>query len=258
MMDAILARFERHACSAPVALMELLLACEDVGQVEAAVARVPELRDLLAQNRAGCERLIEGLKREPTPGQDVLAYQRALFDGWVTRDEATSVAFYSLGSPALLEQATRELVAWLAPMLAPTTRLLDFGCGIGRIAEALAPRVARVEGVDISPKMVEAARQRCAVLANVAITLVEGRDLRAFADASFDFVLAVDSFPYVVAANLEDVLMAELRRVLAPGGTLVILNYAYSDRELVASHGFTLELAAQPFSLWNGRAFVLR
>ncbi|MET0283769.1 MAG: class I SAM-dependent methyltransferase [Polyangiales bacterium] len=251
-----LERFARGVCSAPVALMELLLESEDVAAVERQVAGVPPLRDLLARHRAGCEKLVAGLKREPARGQDVLAYQRALFDGWVGESEATSVAFYSLGSSELLARATDELVAWLAPYLSSSARVLDFGCGIGRIAEALAPRVARLDGVDLSANMVDVARTRCAPLANVHIRQIEGRDLRAFADASFELALAVDSFPYVVEAGLERALLSELRRVLAPGGTLVILNYAYDERPFEPVD-FAIEHAAQPFTLWNGRAFVL-
>jgi predicted TPR repeat methyltransferase len=250
----VLERFERGECSAQIALMELLLAYEDVAAVERAVAHVPALRELLAHNREGCERLVEGLGREPERGRDVLAYQRALFDGWAARNEATSVAFYSLGSPELLAEATRELVAWLAPLLTPASRVLDFGCGIGRVAEALAPCVASLEGVDISQSMVDAARRRCP---NVRFSQIEGLDLRVFADESFDLALAVDSFPYVVEAGLEDALFSELRRVLEPGGKLVILNYAYDGRPFVTPRGFELDLEAQPFTLWNGRAFAL-
>ncbi len=239
--------------SAPVRLMELLLAYEDLAEVELRVAHDPELRALLAANREGCERLVAGLQREPARGSDVLAYQRALFDGWVAQDQATSVAFYSLGSPELLAQATHELVTWLAPLLHAHARVLDFGCGTGRVAAALAARVHSIEAVDISANMVEAARARCP--ANVRITQIDGRDLRMFADASFDLALAVDSFPYVVEAGLEQALFAELRRVV--NDKLVILNYAYEERAFAVPPGFVLELEAQPFELWNGRAFVL-
>jgi predicted TPR repeat methyltransferase len=251
---SVLERFARGECSAPVALMELLLARQDILEVERVVANVPALSDLLASNRVGCERLLAGLAREPTPGHDVLAYQRALFDGWVAQNEATSVAFYSLGNPELLADATRELVAWLTPFLSEKSRVLDFGCGIGRVAEALAPHVAQLEGVDISANMVEAARRRCPQL---RFSQIEGRDLALFADASFDLALAVDSFPYVVEAGLQDALFAELARVLRPEGKLAILNYSYDGRAFVTPRGFVLELEAQPFTLWNGRAFVL-
>jgi predicted TPR repeat methyltransferase len=253
-IDAILERFANGRCSAQVALMELLLACEDLPRVERAVAAVPALRALLAANRAGCERLLEGLKREPTPGQDMLSYQRALFDGWVARDEATSVAFYSLGNEALLEAATREIVSWLAPHLNPSMRVLDFGCGIGRIAAALAPQVRSIDGVDISANMIDAARRR---VPSARFTQIEGRELRMFADGSFELALAVDSFPYLVDAGIADAMLDELRRVAAK---IVILNYSYRgdperDRQELARH-FQVELT-QPFALWNGCAFVL-
>src|SRR5438270_8200 len=50
-------------------------------------------------------------------------------------------------------------------------------------------------------------------------------------DGSFDLVLAVDSFPYIVAArpDLAGVHIRESARVLAPGGSLAIFNFAYTE-----------------------------
>jgi SAM-dependent methyltransferase len=256
-LPSIVARFERGDCSAQVALMDLLTACEDILLVERAVANQPALRVLLREQRSGCERLIEGLRAEPERGDDVLAYQRALFDGWVAHSEEASVAFYSLGSPELLAKATQEVVGFLTPLFDARTRVLDLGCGIGRIALALAPAVAAVDAIDLSPGMVEVARRRCAAFANVRVQLTDGQAL-GFADGAFDLVLAVDSFPYIVEAGLLTQTLDEAARVLVPGGALVILNFSYNDQPLPSHPAFVLELSAQPFTLWNGHAFVLR
>lgn len=255
---SIVARFERGECSAQVALMDLLTACEDIALVERAVANQAELRVLLRQQRAGCERLIEGLRAEPERGEDVLAYQRALFDGWVAHSEEGSVAFYSLGSPELLAQATQEVVGFLTPYFDARTRVLDLGCGIGRIALALAPSVASVHGIDLSPGMVEVARRRCAAQPNIDVELTDGQKL-AFAEGTFELVVAVDSFPYIVDAGLLTQTLDEAARVLTPGGVLAILNLSYEEQALEEHPAFKLELeVARPFTVWNGRAFVLR
>src|SRR3712207_7304912 len=49
-------------------------------------------------------------------------------------------------------------------LLAPTHTVLDFGCGIGRVAEALSGQVGFIIGTDISGEMIEAAQRRCAGL----------------------------------------------------------------------------------------------
>jgi ubiquinone/menaquinone biosynthesis C-methylase UbiE len=194
------------------------------------------------------------------------------YDRLVRTSREASVALYSLGSPELLATATAEIVAYLHlhGLLGPTRKVLDLGCGIGRLVEALAPEVGAVVGVDISAEMARHARGRCGRFANVMIIRSCGRDLTAFADAPFDLVLAVDVFPYIHDAGRELVWrnFAEAARVLLPGGTLVVLNFSYRGdaaadradlRQLAEEIGFDiLQNGARPFALWDGLAFVLR
>src|SRR5580765_416014 len=66
-----------------------------------------------------------------------------------------------------------------------TRAALDFGCGVGRLTQALCARFDRVDGVDIAPSMIEAAARfnrfgdRCRYHLNVK------EDLSLFPDASF-------------------------------------------------------------------------
>jgi SAM-dependent methyltransferase len=70
----------------------------------------------------------------------------------------------------------------------PGGAALDFGCGVGRLAQALCRRFDRVDGVDIAPSMVRAAEQfnrfgdRCRYHLNAR------DDLAIFRDGSFDFI----------------------------------------------------------------------
>jgi SAM-dependent methyltransferase len=277
----VLQTFEAHELSAELTLMELLIETEDAAQVEALVLghrgeRAPLLAATFAAQREGCERVANILRNEqPQHAQapsveEGLAATRALFDGLVVQSEEASVALYSLGSAQILHRATAEIVALLArwELLSPTTRVLDFGCGIGRIAQAIAPEVARVDAIDISPEMVATATRRTSAVHNVRVSLANGRALQ-FGDDSFELVLAVDSFPYVVQAggSLAEQLFAEVARVLIPGGTFVLLNYSYRgdltrDGEEVATLATNVGLRVvssgeRPFRLWNGAAFRL-
>jgi SAM-dependent methyltransferase len=276
---AILARWRGGAISDEIALMQLLLRFEDVARVRAAVADAPALAALLDAHEAGCARICAMLQSGVDAGGGVaasvvegLAATRRLFDWSVEQDEAASVALYSLGSPAILERATAEIVALLEGwgVLAPTARVLELGCGIGRLAVPIAARVAHVVGIDVAPRMIEAATRRAGALANVELRTVSGRDLADFGDASFDLVLAADSFPYVVQAGaaLVATMFAEARRVLVPGGCFALLGYSYeqgpdADRADVAAaaRAHDLELVvdgARPFALWDASAFLLR
>src|SRR5688572_10464235 len=67
-------------------------------------------------------------------------------------------------------------------------RALDFGCGVGRLTQALAAYFSRIDGVDIAPTMIERARALNRVGDRCAYHVNSTDDLRLFDDATFDFV----------------------------------------------------------------------
>ncbi|HEU4576854.1 MAG TPA: class I SAM-dependent methyltransferase [Polyangiaceae bacterium] len=182
-----------------------------------------------------------------------------------------SVALYSFGDGSRLAAATAELAERLRDwgLLGREWAYLDIGCGIGRLEQALAPAVRSIVGIDISRKMIELARARCAGLPNVAFQVANGRDLRAFAAGSLDVVLAVDSFPYLVRCGVTLVTrqLSEVARVLKPGGQLAIFNFSYrndpdADREELASYAADLGLTmlrsgARGLRTWDGAGYQL-
>src|SRR5205085_2072857 len=133
----------------------------------------------------------------------------------------------------LLAAATEEVLDLLAAwgVLGHDRDVLQIGCGIGRFEVALAPRVRRAWGIDISSEMIARARRRCAGFDNVSLLVASGTSLHAFADESLDLVYAVDSLPYVHQAGPEliDAVFAEIRRVLAPRRHAAIFNLRYGS-----------------------------
>lgn len=274
-----------------VALMQLLMQCVEPAEAEdalhGAVARLRTDGDTLAARRLeavlalsaahpdafGVVRsTIDGLDHEPRPGDEQLTYWANAFDRAVGTNPTASVALYALGNPQLLQAATDEIVARLDDwgLLSPATECLDLGCGIGRFELALASRLGRIVGVDIAPAMIEKARHAGAGLPNVEFRRISGRDLAGFPDGSFDLVLAVDSFPYLVQSgtDLMAAMVGEAARVLRRGGQLVALNFSYRgdlarDRSdvaaLAARSGFdVVRNGTSEFRLWDGTSFVLR
>ncbi|GLZ28301.1 methyltransferase [Lentzea sp. NBRC 105346] len=96
-------------------------------------------------------------------------------------------------------------------------RILDAGCGSGPLTAALRDRGATVTGFDRSAKMVELARQRLGP--DAALQVADISRPLPFPDAAFDDVVAS-----LVLHYLEDwsAPLAELRRVLRPGGRLIM------------------------------------
>jgi ArsR family transcriptional regulator len=101
---------------------------------------------------------------------------------------------------------------------------LDIGTGTGRLLECLAPRIASGLGVDASRTMLALARVRLASpeFSHCSVRLADMYAL-PLPDASFDFV-----FLQMVLHYAEDpaAAMAEARRVLAPGGRLIVVDLA--------------------------------
>jgi hypothetical protein len=272
--------------SPPISVARLLLAMDRVEEVEELLeslaeeegSPIAEMARLLRVNRAGCEDAAVILHDHPDvgrtrlPAAEAIADCRSFFDRAVTLSEEASVAAYCLGDPALLDAYTAEIVDLLEDwgVLGPERTALEIGCGIGRIQAALAPWLYETHGIDISGKMIAAARRRCAGLANVHLSRCSGRDLAGFADAGFDLVLAADSFPYIYQGgqDLVSVHFEEITRVLRPGGDFVLLNYSYrasreADRRdvqrLCRSFGLQLLVeGTQPFRLWDGEAYHIR
>ncbi|GJD95285.1 class I SAM-dependent DNA methyltransferase [Methylobacterium iners] len=182
------------------------------------------------------------------------AYVRALFDGYADRFERHLVGDLHYRGPAMLRAA---LAAHAPPRFGDG---LDLGCGTGLMGEALAGRVERLTGIDLSPAMLARAERTGRYHG-----LIEG-DLTGFLAGatpdSFDLVLAADVFIYL--GDLGPIL-AGIGRALRPGGLAAFTvqsqdgdgvklgadaRYAHGDahlREAVASGGLellTLEEAA--------------
>jgi ubiquinone/menaquinone biosynthesis C-methylase UbiE len=96
-------------------------------------------------------------------------------------------------------------------------RCVEIGCGTGRMTEELAPLWDEVVAVDVSPLMLERARE--AVQApNVSFRLVSGEDLAGVESASAQAVVCYGVFQHLPRRPLVAALFGEIGRVLAPGG----------------------------------------
>jgi len=99
-------------------------------------------------------------------------------------------------------------------------RALDFGCGVGRLTQALAAYFASVTGVDIAPSMIARARELNKLGARCNFVVNDRSTLQIFPDAHFNLVYSA-----IVLQHLDSELgkkyIAEFIRVVAPGGSIV-------------------------------------
>ncbi|MFY9468559.1 MAG: methyltransferase domain-containing protein [Solirubrobacterales bacterium] len=116
-----------------------------------------------------------------------------------------------------LTPASEDLVDRLE--VRPGTRLLDVGTGTGNVAIPAAQRGGSVTGLDITPELLEVARDRAAA-ADVSIEWIEGdAEELPFGDGAFDRVAS--NFGMIFAPRHE-VAAAEIARVCAPGGRFAL------------------------------------
>jgi ArsR family transcriptional regulator len=115
----------------------------------------------------------------------------------------------------------------------------DLGCGTGHLSEALAPVVKQVVAVDESGAMLTAAKRRLAVFENVDVRNGSVEELPIEA-GELDVALLFMVTHFVLEPAK---VLAEVHRVLKPGGRLVILDLTSHERE---------EYSLQMGHVWQG------
>jgi SAM-dependent methyltransferase len=116
----------------------------------------------------------------------------------------------------------------------PQASWLEVACGPAAISGALAPKVGRVHGVDLTSAMVEKAAEEAAAadIANVEFSIDDATALE-FEDASFDGALTRFSLHHIPAPWR---VTAEMARVVRPGGWVIVSDFiADPDREVYAA-----------------------
>lgn len=164
-------------------------------------------------------------------------------------------------------QSRRQLLIDRAKLV-PDQRVLDIGCGTGTLAIAIKRAHPQVQVVGLDPDPLALARARKkAARANVEVRFEQGYgDALPYADASFARVVSSFMLHHLEHA-LQQRLLAEALRVLVPGGSVHVIDFAPDKRQRVlgrklrgaeslgadlAGAGFTdVWVEARPRWLWQ-------
>lgn len=125
------------------------------------------------------------------------------------------------------EQVVQHTGRWSAAQvraaldIGTSDRVLELGCGIGRIGRELAPHCAHWTGVDISANMIRHGKDRLAGLDNVSFHQLSRSSLDMLDDDSFDKAYSIAVFCHMDKEDLY-LYMQELQRVLRPGGLIFV------------------------------------
>lgn len=126
---------------------------------------------------------------------------------------------------------------------------LDFGCGVGRLTSALSGRFERVDGIDISPEMIERARALRAWPESVKFLQCADPTVSILASNQYDFVLSLIALQHIPEGSALHY-VESICRVLNPGG----VAYLQMATFLATDSRATLEKLARDES-WINRVY---
>ena len=134
----------------------------------------------------------------------------AIYDSPAVRDAARAEAAF--------ERSGHEAARHMARFVHPESRVLDLGCGIGRVVRPLAPHCREIVGVDVSGEMLQRSQEYLRGVPNARTLRTDGASLAGVADGSVDFLYSLLCFIHVDKLSAARY-FAEIERVLALGAT---------------------------------------
>lgn len=130
----------------------------------------------------------------------------------------------------------------------PDQAILDLGTGTGALALQFARAGCEVTGTDIDPGQIEAAKVRAKSESLEVDFMVSPAEETSKPDGSFDVVTANQCWPYFDL----DCALADIRRLLRPGGKLVVSSFSFLPRQsTIVARSEELVCAYNP--KWSGR-----
>jgi len=104
-------------------------------------------------------------------------------------------------------------------------KVLDMGCGVGRMSLWLASRVKKIIGIDLSPKMIAIAKKRAASfdLKNVEFSATDGKSLK-FEDSNFNLIACIVVLKYIIDDGDLEQIVKEMCRVIKTNGYIAIVE----------------------------------
>jgi ubiquinone/menaquinone biosynthesis C-methylase UbiE len=133
-------------------------------------------------------------------------------------------------------------------------RVLEIGCGVGRMTRALAALFGEVHAVDISAEMIALAKQNLSDLQNVFLYKNNGVDLSELPDRSYDFAFSFIVFQHIPVPAIIENYVREVHRCLKPGA--VFKFQVQGDTGIQAAPDDTW--VGAPMSLADARSLARR
>ncbi len=125
--------------------------------------------------------------------------------------------FFASGERNVAEEILTDMINICQGREPKQMKVLEIGCGAGRVTRALAGLFGEVHAVDVSGEMVRLARQALQDRPNAFIYQNNGFDLSVVPNIEFDFAFSTTVFQHIPSRDIVENYVREVNRLLRPG-----------------------------------------
>jgi len=181
---------------------------------------------------------------------DERARENARYYVATSRTDWTDEDFFASGEKAVSEDILTDMTNICQGKDPSAMRVLEIGCGAGRVTRALSKLFGEVHAVDVSGEMILRARQALAERPNAHVYRNNGYDLTVLPPIEFDFAYSSIVFQHIPSREVIENYVREAHRLLRPGALFKFgvqgnpltectpddtwLGYSFSDEEATA------------------------
>ena len=149
---------------------------------------------------------------------DARARENARYYVATGKTDWTDEEFFASGEATLNQEIKNDLINICQGKDPKAMRVLEIGCGAGRVTRALSNFFGEVHGVDVSGEMIAQARRALAGQPNAFVYQNNGTDLSVIPDAQpFDFAFSTIVFQHIPSREVIENYVREVNRLLRPG-----------------------------------------
>lgn len=148
---------------------------------------------------------------------DERARENARFYVNTERTDWTDEDFFTSGRRTVGEEILTDMTNICQGKDPGQMRVLEIGCGAGRVTRALAELFGEVHGVDVSGEMVTLAREALRELPHAHVYQNNGMDLSVVPVSDFDFAFSTIVFQHIPSREVIENYVREVHRLLRPG-----------------------------------------
>jgi ubiquinone/menaquinone biosynthesis C-methylase UbiE len=155
--------------------------------------------------------------------------------------------FFASGEQAVAEEILTDMINICQGKPPSEMRVLEIGCGAGRITRALARLFGEVHAVDVSGEMVKLTTEALKDYPRAFVYQNNGQDLAVVPDLPFDFAFSTIVFQHIPSREIIENYVREVHRLLRPGALFKF-----------QIQGYVTASEAKPDDTWLGVSFSER